>query len=166
MSLLVDRYVTSKFILKDNESVIYIKKLVDLLQKEENLSMGYISKEDYSAILHEYGNKTFKFTASGYIGSGPELKYSVVYGYKNNQNITDDKNLLGKDLNHNSICLFSEIQKNLQEGSWFFVENHCVEKCYLNSYIALYHQDGRVKIKNSYDSKIEILTSLNIEGKN
>jgi hypothetical protein len=158
MSLLVDRYVTSKFILKDNESVAYIKKLVNLLQNEENLSIGYISKDDYSAVLYEYGDKTFKFVAGGYIDSGPELKYSAIY--KSN---IDQKNIFNPNIDNDSICLFLEIQKNLQEGTWFFVENHCVEKKYLNSYIALYHQDGRIKFKNSHDSKVEMLQSFNIK---
>lgn len=169
MSVSVDRFTTSKFILKDDEAVAHIKKLVDLLQDEENLSMGYTFKEDYYASLYEYGNRTFKFVSGGYADSGPELRYSVVYGSRANSDENfDDEELedeLEEDLNNDPVCIFSEIQKNLQDNTWFFVENHCIEKSYLTSYVALYHQDGRTKYKHSHDSKLEILKSLNIEGR-
>lgn len=174
MSVSVDRYTTSKFILKDDEAVAHIKNLVELLQDECNLSMGYTFKDDYYASLYSYGDRTFKFVAGGYADSGPELRYSVVYGSKANQSAEDEdleddeleeEDELEEDLENDPVCVFSEIQKNLQEGTWFFVENHCIEKSYLSSYVALYHQDGRTIFKHSHDSKMEILKKLNIEGK-
>lgn len=156
MPVSVDRYSTSKFILKDDEAVRHIKNLVRLLQHESNLSSGFLMEESYVKLLR-YGDRTFKFMAGGYANSNLELRYSSIHNMKN-EILEDD------DPDYNSVSLFSEIQKNLQEGAWFFVENHSIEDYDLSSYIAIYHQDGRVVYRSSYDSKIDILKSINLEG--
>ena len=145
MSVTVDRYTTSKFILKDENAVEHIKMLVDLLQDESNLSMGYVFKEEYYAKLISYGNNTYKFQADGYADSGPELRYSAVYGSSEDEEDEDG------DIYYDPISIFDEIQKNIKEETWFFVENHSVEKTYFSSYITFYHQDGRTLGKSSYD---------------
>jgi hypothetical protein len=156
MPVSVDRYSTSKFILKDDEAVGHIKSLVRLLQHESNLSSGFLMEESYAKLL-QCGDRTFKFMAGGYANSNLELRYSSIHNMKN-EILEDD------DPDYNSVSLFSEIQKNLQEGAWFFVENHSIEDYDLSSYIAIYHQDGRVVYRSSYDSKIDILKSINLEG--
>jgi len=161
MSVLADRYTTSKFILKDDESEKYIKDLVNLLQDESNLSSGYTFK-DYYAKLINYGDKIYKFTAGGYADSGPELKYSAIHKSDNNLNQNDEDENFDEV---NSISLFDEIQKNIAKDTWFFVENHCIDHSYFSSYVSFYHQDGRVASRYSDESKKEILKSMKIDGR-
>jgi hypothetical protein len=156
MSCSIDRFATTKFILKDDAAVNYIKSLVYLMQDENNLFNGY-QMSDFSAELIQCGERTFKFVADGFADSGPELRHSSVY----NSETTDAEY---SDDNESPVFLFYEIQKNLAEGVWFFVENHTSEKSLLSSSISLYHQDGRVEGTSSYESKKSILTKLKLGG--
>lgn len=158
MFLQVDRYTTSKFILKDDESVFYIKTLVELLQDHSNLSMGSVIENDYYAKLVQYGDRTFKFISGGYLDSAPELKYFSFNKKKEKDIETND------EVDHDPICIFSEIQKNLEKGTWFFVENHSIEEYCFSSYIALYSEGGKVVYNNSHQSKIEMLKNMRLYG--
>jgi len=157
MSCSIDRFATTKFILRDDAAVNYIKNLVALMQDENNLFNGY-QMSDFSAELIQCGERTFKFVADGFADSGPELRHSSVYS----EPITFDAEY--SDDNESPVFLFYEIQKNLAEGVWFFVENHTSEKSLLSSSISLYHQDGRVEGTSSYESKKSILTKLKLGG--
>jgi hypothetical protein len=156
MSCSIDRFTTTKFILKDDAAVNYIKSLVHLMQDENNLFNGY-QANNFSAELTQCGERTFKFIADGFADSGPELRHSSVY----NSETTDAEY---SDDNESPVFLFCEIQKNLAEGVWFFVENHTSEKSLLSSSVSLYHQDGRVEGTSSYESKKSILTKLKLGG--
>jgi hypothetical protein len=156
MSCSIDRFATTKFILKDDAAVNYIKSLVHLMQDENNLFNGY-QTNNFSAELTQCGERTFKFVADGFADSGPELRHSSVY----NSETTDAEY---SDDNESPVFLFYEIQKNLAEGVWFFVENHTSEKSLLSSSVSLYHQDGRVEGTSSYESKKSILTKLKLGG--
>jgi hypothetical protein len=156
MSCSIDRFATTKFILKDDAAVNYIKSLVYLMQDENNLFNGY-QANNFSAELIQCGERTFKFVADGFADSGPELRHSSVY----NSETTDAEY---SDDNESPVFLFYEIQKNLAEGVWFFVENHTSEKSLLSSSVSLYHQDGRVEGTSSYESKKSILTKLKLGG--
>jgi hypothetical protein len=157
MSVTVDRYTTSKFILKDDAAVEHIKKIADLIAKEGNLHSGYLSNDAYIK-LHDLGNRTFKFIGDGFCDSGPEIRASAL-----NEESPDEEEEDSYD--EDPISLFDEIQSNLAEGTWFFVENHSVEKSFFSSYIAFYHQNGKTDYRHSYDLKKKILEDNKIDGK-
>jgi hypothetical protein len=163
MSVTVDRYTTSKFILKDDAAVEYINKIVDLLSEEGNLQSGYLSSDAYIK-LYDYGDRTFKFIGDGFCDSGPEIRASAL----NEESSEEDEESEEEDEDYydeDPISLFDEIQKNLVEGTWFFVENHAVEKSYFSSYIAFYHQNGKTDYRHSYELKKQILEDNKIDGK-
>jgi hypothetical protein len=153
MSVTVDRYTTSKFVLKDDAAVEHIKKIVSLISKG-NLHCGYLSSDSY-VDLYEYGNRTFKFVGHGFCDSGPEIRASALEESEEEEYEEDDES--GEE--------FEEIQKNLVEGTWFFVENHAVEKSYFSSHVAFYHQNGKTDYRHSYDLKKQILADNKIDAK-
>jgi hypothetical protein len=161
MSVTVDRYTTSKFILKDDAAVEYINKIVDLLAEEGNLQSGYLASDAYIK-LYEYGDRTFKFVGDGFCDSGPEIRASALNEEASEEESEEeDEDYYEED----PISLFDEIQKNLAEGTWFFVENHAVEKSYFSSHIAFYHQNGKTDYRHSYDLKKQILEDNKINDK-
>ena len=162
MSVTVDDYTTSKFILKDDAAVAYIQRLVDLLQDESALSSGYLSSDAYIDLI-DYGDRAFKFVGRGFMDSGPELRYSAVNKVEEESEEGDEDEDYEDD--YDPIYLFSEIQANLAEGGWFFVENHASEKSYFSSRISLYHQNGKAEYSDSYEIKKEMLKKLGISGK-
>lgn len=161
MSVSVDRYTTSKFILKDDAAVEHIKRLVGLMRDESNLSSGYLRSDSYIE-LYEYGDRAFKFVGDGFMDSSPELRYYAVKGWDGER--TEDEKY-NDDENYEPISFFSEIQENLAEDGWFFVENHTAEKSYFSSQISLYHQNGKSDYSCSYEIKKEMLKKLSITGK-
>jgi hypothetical protein len=158
MSTSTERYTTSKLILRDDEAVSYIKMLVGLLEEESNLHSGHFSSSFYIEFI-PYGDRAYKFIIDGLLDSGPELKLSAVYpGLE-----ADNQSSSGEDEESGEMVdLFLEIQKNLAEDSWFFVENHSVEKNFFSSSIFFYHQDGRKESIHSHDIKKSILRKLEI----
>ena len=160
MSVTVDRYTTSKFILKDDAAVEYINKIVDLLAEEGNLQSGYLASDAYIK-LYDYGDRTFKFIGDGFCDSGPEIRASALNEEASEEESEEDEDYYEED----PISLFDEIQKNLAEGTWFFVENHAVEKSYFSSYIAFYHQNGKTDYRHSYELKKQILEDNKINDK-
>lgn len=161
MSVQVDRYTTSKFILKDDAAVEHIKKIVDIISSG-NVSCGYLSNDAYIK-LYEYGDRTFKFIGDGFCDSGPEIRPSALSESDEDDEESEDEE--DEDYyDEDPIQLFEEIQANLVEGTWFFVESHGVEKSYFSSYIALYHQNGKVDYRHSYDIKKKILEDNKIDG--
>lgn len=170
MSVTVDRYTTSKFVLKDDAAVEHIKKIVNLISKG-NLHCGYLSSDSY-VDLYEYGNRTFKFVGHGFCDSGPEIRASALeesdeeYEEDDESDEDDDSEEEEEEYwDEEPISLFEEIQKNLVEGTWFFVENHAVEKSYFSSHIAFYHQNGKTDYRHSYDLKKQILADNKIDAK-
>lgn len=167
MSVTVDRYTTSKFILNDDDSVAYIQKLVELLQEEGNLQSGYLTDDAYIK-LYDCGNRTFKFIGDGFCDSGPEIRASALSEESSEEELdeeSDEENEDYYDDESDPISLFDEIQRNLAEGTWFFVENHAVEKSYFSSYIAFYHQNGKTDYRHSYELKKKILEDNKIDAK-
>lgn len=164
MSVSDDRYTTSKFILKDDAAVEYIKRLVDLMKDESNLSSGYLASDAYID-LYEYGDRVFKFVGDGFMDSGPDLSYSAVNGSDDEDEESEDEDEEDYYDEHDPIDFFSEVASNLAEGSWFFVENHSREKSYFSSRVTLYHQDGRVECSDSFELKRSLLKKLKIDGK-
>ena len=165
MSVTVDRYTTSKFILKDDAAVDHIKKIVDLLAAGESLQSGYLSSDSYIS-LYEYGDRTFKFVGHGFCDSGPEIRASALSESDEEDEDSDESEEEEEDYyEEDPVSLFEEIQRNLAEGTWFFVENHAVEKSYFSSHIAFYHQNGKTDYRHSYDLKRKILEDNKIDGK-
>jgi len=163
MSVQVDRYTTSKFILKDDAAVEYIKKIVDIIS-DGNISSGYLSDDAYIK-LYEYGDRTFKFIGDGFCDSGPEIRPSAL---RESEEVFDEEeeeeSEEDDEWGEDPIQLFDEIQANLAEGTWFFVESHGVEKSYFSSYIAFYHQNGKTDYHYSFDAKRQILQKHGIDG--
>ena len=162
MSVTVDRYTTSKFILRDDAAVEYIKKVVDIISSGD-VSCGYLSSDSYIS-LYEYGDRTFKFVGHGFCDSGPEIRASALSESAEEDEGSDESE--EEDYyEEDPISLFDEIQSNLAEGTWFFVENHAVEKSYFSSHIAFYHQNGKTDYRHSYDLKKQILADNKIDAK-
>ena len=159
MSIQVDRYTTSKFVLKDDAAVEHIKKIVEIISSG-NLSCGYLSDNAYIK-LYEYGDRTFKFIGDGFCDSGPEIRPSALSESDEEYEDEEEEDYYDED----PISLFDEIQSNLVEGTWFFVESHGVEKSYFSSYVALYHQNGKTDYRHSHDLKRQILQDNKIDAK-
>jgi len=164
MSVTVDRYTTSKFILKDDDAAQYIKKIVDLLKLGQYLHTGYLSSDSNITLL-EYGDRTFKFVGDGFCDSGPEIRASALSKIHEDDQEYDEPEDEEDDYEEDPISLFEEIQRNLAKGTWFFVENHAVEKSYFSSHITFYHQNGKTDYRHSYDLKKQILEDNNVDGK-
>ena len=166
MSVQVDRYTTSKFILKDDAAVEHIKKIVEIISSG-NLSCGYLSDDAYIK-LYEYGDRTFRFIGDGFCDSGPEIRPSALPSelYEYDKDVEESEDEEEEDYyDEDPIQLFDEIQANLAEGTWFFVESHGVEKSYFSSYVALYHQNGKTDYRHSHDLKRQILQDNKIDAK-
>ena len=71
MGVEVGNYCTTSFILKDAESVEYIKKLCNVLTDESNLSSGYLSDDAYCKFV-PYGKEenSFIIKAGGFMDAG------------------------------------------------------------------------------------------------
>jgi hypothetical protein len=160
MSVTVDRYTTSKFVLKDDESVEYIKKIVEIISKG-NLHCGYLSSDSYID-LYEYGDRTFKFVGHGFCDSGPEIRASAL---EESDDELDEEEDEEEGWDEDPISLFDAIQERLAKDTWFFVENHAVEKSYFSSHISFYHQNGKTDYRHSYDLKKQILADNKIDAR-
>lgn len=156
MSVCVDNFTTSKFILRTQEAADHINRLVELLQDEENLACGY-QGGDFYANIYDSGNLTFEIDTGNYCDGGPDLKRSVVY--------PSDEGDATEYYDDDYINLWSEIQERLKEDTYFAVTNHSIEKCGLSFRMTLYHSNGKVFTKSSYDVEEELTKKLFDEDK-
>ena len=153
MGVSVSDYKTSKFTLKNQEAVNYIKRLVDLLQDEDNHYGGYYFDDHYINMYETGGDDfTFKIATGGYADSSPELRRGSVY--EGEDEYDDDP-----------IDLFTEIQNNLKEGTHY--TSRCCEndKSGMYFYMYLYHADGRREFMSSNDMEDVLLKRMGIEEK-
>lgn len=153
MTVSIDRYSTSKFILKDDKAVEYIKFLVELTNDNSNLVTGKLNKEIGCSKLIHYKDRAYQYFGDGFINSSPELKNNSILSSKDLK--IDDK--IDEDDYDNGISLFVEIQKNLEVDGWFFVDNHTISETTLSNSILFYHQDGRVFYYDSYGIKKDLI---------
>jgi len=156
MGVQVDNYCTTSFILKDEEAVKYIKRLCDLLTEEGALYTGYLSSDAWCD-LKEYGKQPncFIVNTGGYMDSYPELRWSAVHG-------PEDEEFDESDFEKDPISLWDEIQKNLKEDSWFFVDGYGWDRSRVFTSVQLYHQDGRRQYVSDYDIKKKILQDMKL----
>jgi hypothetical protein len=156
MGVQVDNYCTTSFVLKDEEAAKYIKRLCDLLMEEGALHMGYLSQEAYCDMT-EYGKEpnSFIIKTGGYMDSYPELRWSAVHG-------PEDEEFDEADFDKDPISLWDEIQKNLKEGSWFFVDGYGWDRSHAFTSVQFIHQDGRTKFVSDHDIKKKILQDMKI----
>ena len=157
MGVSVSDYKTSKFTLKNQEAVDYIKRLVDLLQDEDNHYGGYYF-DDHYIDMYETGDDdfTFKIATGGYADSSVELRYSAVHGLtEDDEEYCDDE----------PVDLFTEIQNNLKEGTYF--TSRCCEndKSGMYFFMYLYHADGKREFMSSNDVEDVLLKKMGIEEK-
>jgi hypothetical protein len=102
--------------------------------------------------MYETGDDlTFKIRTGGYADSSPELRRSAVYE--------------GEDDYEDPVDLFSEIQSNLKEGTYF--TSMCCESdksgMYFYTYMYLHHADGRNEYMSSNDVKNELLKKMGLK---
>ena len=167
MGVQVDNFCTTSFILKDKEAVEYIKKLCELLSDDSNLHMGYLSSDSWCD-MHPCGKEenSFFIKTGGYMDSYPELRVSVVDRFLRGitEELTEEEEELEieRDSERDPISLWSEIQKNLKEGTWFFVNGYGWDRSSAFSSVQFYHQDGRTKYVSDYDIKKKILQDMKI----
>jgi hypothetical protein len=158
MSVQVDYFSTSKFIVKADE-VQRLKELVELLKEEGNTGSGYYSSEHYIN-LYDYGNNAFSLHTGGYCDGSPELKDTIINGYNSEEYESEE--------DQNDYCgshsIFDIIQDMLQEGSWFFVDSTGFEKgrIYNNTYF--YHANGKGGSINTWQLKRKILEEHGIDS--
>ncbi len=153
MGVSASDYRTSKFTLKDQDAVDHIQHLVELLKDEENHYGGYYF-DDHFIDMYETGDEfTFKIRTGGYADSSPELRRNAVYE-------TDED-----DYDDEPVDLFSEIQSNLKEGTYF--TSMCCEndKSGMYFFMNLYHADGRSEYMSSSDVERELLKKMDLEKK-
>jgi hypothetical protein len=160
MSVQIDNYCTTSFILKDKESVEYIGKFCALLMDKLNLSSGCLSDEAWCDMI-EYGSEENAFTikTGGYMDSGPELRASVLTKSEESENEDEDEEI---DYYEDAISLFSEVQKHLKEDTWFFVDQYSWDRVGAYTGVTFYHQDGRYKSIDNFDIKSQILKEFKI----
>jgi len=158
MSVQVDYFSTSKFIVKADE-VQRLKELVELLKEEGNTGSGYYGSDHY-VNLYDYGNNAFSLHTGGYCDGGPELWDTVINGYNSEEYESEE--------DQNDYCgshsIFDIIQDMLQEGSWFFVDSTGFEKgrIYNNTYF--YHANGKGGSINTWQLKRKILEEHGIDS--
>jgi len=167
MGVQVDNYCTTSFILKDEKAVEYIKKLCELLSDESNLFNGYLSSDAWCD-MHSYGKEpnSFYIKTGGYMDSGPELRASVVdrlFGEQGEkEEMEEDEEAIERDHEQGPVNLWDEIQKNLKEGTWFFVDGYSWDRSNAYTSVQFFHQDGRNKYVSNYDIKKKILQDMKI----
>ena len=156
MGVQVDNYCTTSFILKDEEAVNYIKKLCNLLIDEDNLQMGYLAEDAYCDMV-KYGNEpnSFIIKTGGYFDSYAELRWSAVHG-------PEDEELDESDYERDPVSLWDEIQKNLKEDTWLFVDGYGWDRSHAFTSVQFYHQDGRTKYTSDHDIKKKILQDMKL----
>lgn len=163
MGVQVDNYCTTSFILKDAASVEYIKKFCKLLEVSKNLSSGYLSLEAYCD-LTPYGKEenSFIIKTGGYMDSSPSLRASVLQAPEEEDDAEEEDD---EDIDYeeeDSIYLFTEVQKHLKEGSWFFVNQYGWARSVAYISVEFYHQDGRADCVSDFDIRKEILKKMGI----
>ncbi len=169
MGVQVDNYCTTSFVLKDEKAAQYIKKLCELLTDEYNLFNGYLSSDAWCD-MHSYGKEpnSFYIKTGGYMDSGPELRASVVdrlFGASTEEEELDEEqeeSIREQDSERDPISLWDEIQKNLKEGTWFFVDGYSWDRSNVYTSVQFFHQDGRNQYVASYDIKKKILKDMKI----
>jgi hypothetical protein len=149
MGVSASDYRTSEFTLKDQDAVNHIQHLVELLKDEENHYGGYYFDDHYIDMYETGDDLTFKIRTGGYADSSPELRRSAVY---------EDEDDYG-----DPVDLFSEIQSNLKEGTYF--TSMCCEndKSGMYFYMYLHHADGRNEYMSSNDVKNELLKKMGLK---
>lgn len=152
MNVDVSNYCTTSFILKNQESVEYIKKLCKLFEDESNLISGFL-QPDASCKLYPYGKEEHSFIlkADGFIDSGLELRSSIL-SEKENEGQEEEK----------SINLFDQIQKHLKDDTWFFVDECSYGNSYIATCVSFYHQNEKVQHISNYEIKKDILKKMGI----
>jgi len=155
MGVQVDNYCTTSFILKDEESVKYIKRLCDLLMQERNLQTGYLSDEAYCKMVDYRADNSYIIKTGGYMDSAPELRWSAVHG-------PEGEELDEADWERDPVSLWDEIQKHLKEGSWFFVDGYSWDRSHAFTSVSFYHQDGRTKYVSDYEIKKQIIKEMKV----
>ena len=169
MGVQVDNYCTTSFVLKDEKAVQYIQKLCELLTDESNLYNGYLSSDAWCS-MQQYGKEpnSFIIKTGGYMDSGPELRASVIdrlFGEETEkEELSEEEEELEMEQDHerDPVSLWDEIQKNLKEGTWFFVDGYSWDRSNAYTSIHFLHQDGRRKYVASYDIKKKILQDMKI----
>lgn len=169
MGVQVDNYCTTSFVLKDEKAVQYIQKLCELLTDEYNLFNGYLSSDAWCD-MHSYGKEpnSFYIKTGGYMDSGPELRASVVdrlYRASTEEEEMDEEQeelIREQDFERDPISLWDEIQKNLKEGTWFFIDGYSWDRSNVYTSIQFLHQDGTSQYVSSYDIKKKILQDMKI----
>ena len=157
MGVQIDNYCTTSFILRDQRAVDYIQRLCELLNDENNLSSGYLI-EGYCNMHPRSEENSFIIKTGGYADSGPDLSYTAVHGFDMDSYENEEE----QNQFHDSVNLFYEIQKNLKEGTWFFVDGYSWDRAGAYTSVQFYHQDGRTKYVNNFDVKKEILKEMGV----
>ncbi len=152
MGASVDSFSTNAFTLKNQESVEYIKRLVELLNYEDNLICGYAG-DDFSTVMLSYSNDglTFKIHAGDFYDGGPQLKSSCVYESEDTDNPDD------------YVDLWDEIHARLKEGTYLVVKRHTFERSGLYFGVVAYKQGGGSVHRNCYELEREMLKELGFE---
>lgn len=167
MGVQVDNYCTTSFVLKDEKAAEYIEKLCELLSDEYNLHNGYLSSDAWCD-MHSYGKEpnSFFIKTGGYMDSGPELRASVVDKLfrEEEQELSEEEEELEReqDYDKDPVNLWYEIQKNLKEGTWFFVDGYSWDRSNAYTSVQFFHQDGRNEYVDNYQVKKKILEDLKI----
>jgi len=156
MGVEVGNYCTTSFILKDAESVEYIKKLCDLLTDETNLSCGYLSDDAYCKFI-SYGKEenSFFIKAGGFMDGSVDIRLSAL----DDRQGTEEEQL-DENEDEESINLWSEVQKHLKEGAWFFVDEYSWGRSYATTSVSFYHQNGKTEYVSDYNIKKDILKKM------
>lgn len=145
----INNYYTSYFILKDDGAVAYIEQLCASVNNGENLLFG--TKTDNSIcsmIKHKSVDLAFMIKITGFLNFDADL---II------------KNELDDNLQEeSSISLWEEVQNNLAENTWFFVDECSFTDIKLKTSVSFYHQDGRREFSTSFDIKKEIIDKLNL----
>lgn len=61
-----------------------------------------------------------------------------------------------------STSIWKKIQSFLAKDSWFFVDEVNISKSSIDSTIEFYHQDGRMSVVSTFESKKNILNKMGI----
>ena len=114
MSVQIDNFFTNSFILKNEESVKYIKRLCELLMEEDSLTCGHLSSSAYCHMFPRSSGEEYSFVISmgGFVDGGPYLQHSSVRGFC----LDRYSNPVEQNEDCEPIYIFEEIQKNLKEG--------------------------------------------------
>jgi len=160
MGVEVGNYCTTSFILKDAESVKYIKKLCDLLTDETNLSSGYLSDDAYCQLdAYSKEENSFIIKAGGFMDSGVDIRYSALHDRQGTEEDEVDEDY---EEEHDPINLWDEVQKHLKEGAWFFVDEYSYGRSYATTSVSFYHQNGKTEYESSFNIKKHILKKMGI----